>query len=321
VDPIVVEYSWPAVCDGAISSPSGDVALGTHSFLNAPPVAGFGLFTRDGTRLGAAAPTLPPGPVVDPFFHPAAGGFQGVAAMSTGLQCAAWDRSGALEVIACPGHPVTSAPTAAGGTVFVVAPAAGGDQLLVRVDPQGNASTAHALGGAASLVLESWRSAHVVVVDLSGATARARWFDENGNALTAWFTLKARTPGYGASLKLLVDGTVAVYDGAGWTAVLRDGVEAADDPPAWLARLSGARLATIRQGRGYAVLRDDPGGAATFEVVTPDGQSCGNVTLPAKDVRRLDCGYDGTLFAVEARPALGGTPGGCGFRWWRALLR
>lgn len=314
--PVVVEFAWPAACDGATSSASGDVGLGILDVRNAPPPGAFVLFTADGRRLGAAGDAF----AGDPNFHPTAGGYQGIAAGDGALRCAAWDRAGAMQSIPCGGSPVTSAPTAAGGSVFVVGPAAGGDQLLVRTGADGGVTSTRPLGGSATLVLEARQTAHVVAVDLSRSGPRARWFDGSGGPLTPWFPVTARTAAYGASLALLVDGAVALHDGSAWTALLRDGVASAGDPPAWLAARPAARIATIRGGSGHAAFPVDPAGVASFEVLTGDGESCGNVTLPVDAVTRLDRGHDGTVFTSEIVPPTTAGPG-CRYRWWPALLR
>lgn len=168
------------------------------------------------------------------------------------------------------------------------------------------------------------------MLDTSTSPWRASWHDAAGAALTAWFDVNATSQAAGPYLQLLIDGTVALSDGASWVAALRDGVAAVDAPPAWLASRAGTRLAKIRQGTGYAVLPRPGTDSTVLEVLTGAGESCGLVTVPAPappngetwTAQRLDVGQDGTLFQVEGRTG-GGLDGSlhCAFRWWPALLR
>jgi hypothetical protein len=154
-----------------------------------------------------------------------------------------------------------------------------------------------------------------------------------GAPLTPWFGVAAPIPGNSAALRVFVHGRVALGDGRTWLASFRDGVTGADAAPDWLASRPNTRLATIRQGRAYAVLPlDQPGLDQTrFEIVTAAGESCGLVAIPppppaaglTRTPRRVDVGQDGTLFqqeqVIEEDPNSFGIH--CMFQWWPSLLQ
>jgi hypothetical protein len=233
---------------------------------------------------------------------------------------------------------ISSAPDPHGGTVllaraWVIDAGPSGPTMLQWLDGHGTVQRTATLDADPTMLLVAWGSDHVLTLLRASGGLRARWYDDRGAPLTRWFDVGDLSV---ASMHLLLDGTVAVSDGTAWRGVFRDGVAAMDPPPGWLAARPGTRLATIRSGRGYAVLPPPssfgPSGSdqTRFEVVSASGESCGTVAIPAPSGEpgvthrpsALDVGQDGTLFQTED---LMGTSLGwgmhCGFRWWPALLQ
>jgi hypothetical protein len=269
---------------------------------------------------------------VDPWFHWTAAGYQGLVhevGVVPALFLRTWDAHGAI-VQSGSTWAGWSAPDGKGGTVLVSA--APGGSALQWVDASGAVTRSVPLDAAPGIVAVIWGTGHVVAV-VTGPSARARWFDGTGASLTPWFDVG--TSATGTSVHLLLDGRVALSDGGTWNAVLADGVDRADAVPAWLASRPGTRLATIRGGSGYAVLPfEGQGDPARVEVLTPAGDSCGTVALPAPAAlppgvdatpTRLDVGQDGTVLQTVMFGGTGSVSLGsgvhCEFRWWPGLLR
>jgi hypothetical protein len=113
-------------------------------------------------------------------------------------------------------------------------------------------------------------------------------------------------------------------------AVFQDALAKTDPAPDWLVTRPGTRLATIRQGRGYAALPPLGRDVVRFEVLTASGDTCGSFDAPSPappggqtwTPHDLFVGQDGTLFEEDGRS--GGTLDPsvhCAFRWWPALLK
>jgi hypothetical protein len=158
-----------------------------------------------------------------------------------------------------------------------------GPTRLEWVDGSGSVFRTVTLDESPTMLLIDWGTDHVLALEPGTAALRARWYDGAGTPLTPWFDASVPRPQV-ASMHLLLDGSIAVSDGDAWRGVFRDGVASMDPPPGWLASRPGTRLATIRSGRAYAVIAAPSGGEpapTSFEIVTPSGDSCGTVALPA----------------------------------------
>jgi hypothetical protein len=337
-------------CAFATTNPDGQVALG---IANKSGIA-VDLRSQANTTLGTIQ-VLTPVPFgggsrdVDPWFHWSSSGYHAIVYDLDAFPplvfraFRAYDASG-LQLVQAGQFATSSAPDGQGGSVLLAqdwqrtvqtggrshAPQYVpiiGPMLLEWVDAAGGVTRSATIGGDPRLVLVNPGTGHVVTISL-GAAAPARWFDATGQPLTPWFTAGDVV---GASIHLLVDGTVVVRDAGRWDVALQDGVSNPVAVPDWLAARPFTRLATVRGGRGYAVLPDGTGAdASQFEIVTASGQSCGTFAVPAPTVtatdsrtpRRLDVGPDGTLLQQLSRTVVP-NPGGvqCAFRWWPALLR
>jgi hypothetical protein len=338
-------------CAFSTSSASGQVALAVISSFD----TSIALFTSDGsTQQGAVNGGVLVGALADfdSVFHPSSLGWHMVhhdPAIGGPEILTAYDASGA--VLTNLEHAVdSSAPTADGGSVLLaiqeLMPSPSDGHVIEWVDAAGHVLRSAPVDNAsAALISTSWATGHVLVLAQS-SPGQARWYDDQGAPLTPWFNLPVDLD-YNVRLgagftHLLVDGSIALsYQGA-WVALLRDGVDHADPAPDWLASRPHTRLATIRQGRGYALLPDLPApngftsddDGASFEIVATSGESCGTVTTPSApsepDVqgrapRRLDVGQDGTMHQLDAIGRPEGSPNAfgvhCAFRWWPGLLR
>lgn len=333
-----------SVCWRATSDRSGEVALG---FLGAGEVH-FDLYPSDGSsQLGSATHLFAEGAQVtdlDPVFHATSAGFAGIVHdPPPPVALRSFDTTG-RALATTRDEAVSSAMAPDGGTVmlgrsFDSGTASLGPTTIEWLDASGDVlRTSPPLDANPTMLLVDWSSGHVLTLDpgTGGAgTLRARWYDAAGAPLTPWFDAGATLDGGHATLHLLVDGGIALGDGSVWRGVFRDGVAGIDAPPAWLADRPGTRLATVRGGRAYAVLpMPGPGAQATdettFEVVTPSGESCGKVSLPAPPAEQgvtrtptaLDVGQDGTVLEIDALagPAFPTHLHG-EFRWWSGLLR
>jgi hypothetical protein len=211
-----------------------------------------------------------------------------------------------------------------------------GPSKLEWLDPTGIVLRTATLDDDPTMLLVDWNTDHVLTLLPGADRLRARWHDGAGAPLTPWFDAGPTIDPRGATMHLLLDGAIALGDGQGWRGIFRDGAAQVDPPPGWLAARPGTRLATVRHGRGYAVLpmrygtNATTGDATSFELVTASGEGCGRVSLPpppaepgvTRTATGLDVGQDGTVIQVGSRtgPDLGmGMHGD--FRWWPALLR
>jgi len=342
-------------CALATTNPDGQVALGiVGTFGNKSGIA-IELRSPANTTLGTID-VLTPVPFgggsrdIDPWFHSTSSGYHaivydlGAFAPLVFRTFRAYDASG-LQLADLRQFAIGSAPDGQGGSVLLAqdfrrslrfggrshAPQYVpiiGPMLLEWVDSAGGVTRSVEIGGAPTFVLVNRGTGHVVAISV-GAAAPARWFDATGQPLTPWFTVGNVV---GTSIHLLHDGTVVLSDNGRWDVALQDGVSNPVAVPDWLAARPFTRLATIRGGRGYAVLAMDPtsGDATHFEIVTASGQSCGTFAVPAPTVtatdsrtpRRLDVGPDGTLLQQLSRNVVPNNGGAqCVFRWWPALLR
>lgn len=323
------------VCTLATSTPSGQLALGIEGSFAGVVGVGFVLYAANGQDQGALDGVFQPVRYglsddgdLDAWFHWTSRGYQGIVHPGRvgPLSLATFDGSG--QAIATSTAVVTaSAPDGTGGTLALARDVTGTGQLattqLQWIDASGSVTRSVQLERDPSIVLSNWGTGHVVVI-VTGDAASARWFDAAGAPLTRWFDVGKVS---GGSVHLLVDGSVVVSSAGEWRLALADGVAAASAPPSWLATRPGTRLATVRGGRGYAVLGAD---ATRFEVVAASGESCGTFAIPAAviapgDTRtptRLDVGQDGTLVETSAMTLASNVFGIHGaFRWWSGLLR
>jgi hypothetical protein len=321
------------------------VALGVFAVGRGTGTVTFHLYPPDGSaEQGTIAVGQNDMNDVDPWFHWTSAGWAGRTAIPTSgtpyppMGLGAFDDRG--NRIGLSRDPVlSSAPDGQGGSIALaqaVAPGPTGPIVgpttLQWLDAYGGLVRAATIDPGATMLLSSWGTGHVLV--LGGSPLRARWYDGQGAPLTPPFDAVPSVEL--ATLHLLVDGSIALGDAAGWRGVFRDGVGAMDPPPAWLAARPRTRLATIRSGGGYAVLPYDylPGGPAadrtTFEIVTATGESCGTVKPPAapaeagvtRTTTGIDVGQDGTVFEKDELARTTSSSGNdCEFRWWAALLR
>lgn len=328
-----------ASCERGTSSANGQIALAFRDFSQATTVA---LWPADGTaQQGQISSLLSPVSVprldLDPWFHPASAGWAGIAhgVGTASFQLFAFSGTGAV-VGTTSDFAVASAPDAHGGTVMLGRswdPNAGptGPTRLEWIDGSGTLLRTATLDASPTMLLVDWGTDHVLTLEPGTGALRARWYDASGVPLTPGFDAAGFDVG---SLHLLLDGSIAISDGQAWRGVFRDGTASMDPPPDWLASRPATRLATIRGGRGYAVL-PVPGGQAaptSLEIVAPTGESCGTVALPppaqetgvTRSATALDVGEDGTVIQVEDLQGDGAVLGPgihCEFRWWPALLR
>src|SRR6266702_663608 len=341
-----------ADCALATTNPDGQVALGiAGTFGN---TSGIAIDLR--SPVNAMLGTIQFSPVpfgggshdIDPWFHATSSGYHGIVydlgafAPLVFRRFRAYDASG-RQLAELGQFAISSAPDGQGGSVLLAqdwhrslsfsgrshspqyVPIVG-PMLLEWVDAAGGVTRSVEVGGTPTFVLVNGGTGHVVAISL-GAAAPARWFDATGQPLTPWFTLGNVV---GTSIHLLLDGTVVLSDDGRWDVALQDGVSNPVAVPDWLAARPFTRLATIRGGRGYAVLPMDAtsGDATHFEIVTASGQSCGTFAVPAPTVTatdsstplRLDVGQDGTLLQQLSRSVVPSPVGvQCAFRWWPAL--
>jgi hypothetical protein len=327
-------------CSVATTSASGQVALG----ISGPAGTSFALYTADGNAFVGEVDGNLQRPFfftedVDPWFHPTGSGYQGIVhpGILNPLPFRSWDVSGRL-LRETERFSVSSAPDRNGGSLLLARvfdpsndAAPPGPTKLEWLDASGEVKVAVTLDRDPLLVLSSWATGHAVVV-VPGTPGSARWFDESGTALTPWFDVgDLPTTGSALSLHLLLDGTVAISSGGRWQVALPDAAASPGTVPGWLAARPSTRLATIRQGRAYAVLPAGPSPDATrLEIVTGSGESCGSFSIPPAPVgpgqtkapQRLDVGQDGTLLQTSSllvTPVEFGIH--CTFRWWPAVLK
>jgi hypothetical protein len=332
-------------CVLGTSSANGQVALGfgTGSAIR------MDLYPPDGSAQQGSLAFLspPPNADLDAWLHPTSAGWAGMVheADPPPVKLRSFDGTG-QTIATSPDLAYSSAPDPHGGTVLLgqsyastaATPGPYGPLKLEWIDGSGAVIRTAPLDGYATMLLVDWGTGNVLTlgdgaVGPGASGLRARWWDGAGAPLTAWFDTGIRGVQV-ASLHLLLDGSIALSDGQTWRGVFRDGVAAMDPPPAWLAARPATRLATIRSGRGYAVIAASGGGDAptSFEIVAASGESCGTVTLPAapqetgivRHPTSLQVGQDGTVIQSEELGSDTGALGSgnhCEFRWWPALLR
>ncbi|WP_242393775.1 hypothetical protein [Anaeromyxobacter oryzisoli] len=335
------------VCYTATASPAGQVALGIRNMGGS---TWFRLFSAAGVDENVWLPNVSFLPVTDlaPWFHPTSSGYQGLVhepGLTPPVVLRTWDASG-LKLADSAHFAVSSTPSAEGGSVVIGREFTGielGARYLDWIDASGSLTRSVPIDGAPRYLVQTAGTKHVLVLDVGlmpwepSSPWQARWLDAHGGAITSWFTVEATAHGRGPALTPLLDGRVALFDGASWVAVFEDGEAHADAPPGWLGSRPATRLATIGRGRGYAVLPVQPGDGSSFtsrfEVLTAEGESCGSVdvpspTPPAGESWRpsdLFVGEDGTLLELDFQSPT--NPGEiwfgvhCAYRWWPALLR
>jgi hypothetical protein len=338
---LVRDVQPPNHCTAAGSDAEGRLELAETVGNNGPPHLTIHLYEASGAPVGDVAPAVD----TSFDFHPTASGYQGIAlervAQGARPYFSTWDRSG-RQIARGQDDAIASAPDGRGGSAVLerARDAAGnsGPVKLSRVDDRGAYGASTTLDDPdASMLIVNWDTGHALVVATGASVTRGRWFDAAGAAMTGWFPVAGPLRGAGgAMLRLLLDGRVALYDGARWAGVVADGQARVDAVPGWLADRPRTRLAAIRGGRGYAVLPNPPSGERAswdaFEVVAADGTSCGTVQVPAsrppdgstRGPSWLGFGEDGTLLQVaDATGAALGPPGTflCALRWWPALAR
>ncbi|HEX7624690.1 MAG TPA: hypothetical protein VF400_14030 [Anaeromyxobacteraceae bacterium] len=305
--------------------------------------ADFFLYTSGGTsieRALGAVSNVGTHELLDPWLHPAGdNNWQGLAHILGGAPSQVfhtWGPGGGT-VSQTVREAVSTAPTVDDGSVVLDFdftpgnPPTLGPTNIEWFNSIGISLRSVAAGGIPDMVLQAFGTRHVLTLQTPASPWRARWYDENGVPLTDSFPVPG-TPHAGIDpwFKLLLDGRVAINDGATWAAVLPDGQAHNDPVPDWLSSRPNTRIATIRQGSGYAVMPLLFSGSSKFEILTPDGSSCGAFNTPAPSPpngetwgpESLNVGYDGTLLEVDN--AHGGDLDvsiHCVYRWWPALLK
>ncbi len=328
---------------GGTSSPDGQIDVVVQSaFLGGAVIS---LLSPDAAWLQpgsiVASPTGIGGTEIDPWFHWVTGGYHGIVhdpGVTPPVLLRVWDTAGAPLVDVTSLLAMTSAPDGTGGTVLVAkvwdptkTPPQGATQLA-WVDASGHVTRSAVIDADPMLVQVAWGTSHVLTVVPGAPSARARWFDGTGTPLTPWFDINvAIAPTDAGAMHLLLDGTVVLSVAGQWRATFTDAAAHADPAPSWLASRPNTRLATIRQGSGYAVLSALPGGDQDrFEILKPSGETCGWILLPfqpcdpgvVRTPQRLDVGQDGTLIQTVSRTGASlGMGGHAAWRWWPALLR
>lgn len=327
-------------CGPATTDPRGQVALAQVGAAGADS-ASVHFYQSEGAAAGDLTGTLraTSSEDIDPWFHWTSDGYRGLAENNQGpgvprIVVETFDRSGRPTAVGN-NFGIAAVPDGHGGsallelTVAQAHPVQPGPVKLSRMDDRGQYGASTLLDdSAASMLLVNWGTGHVLVLATGSAETRGRWFDESCRPLTAWFPVAGNIDSRAAALRLLVDGTMALSDGTRWVATFRDADARTSPPPAWLTSRPGTRLATIRGGRGYALLPDGRGDA--FDIVAADGTSCGSASVPkstpaagtARQPTRLDVGQDGTLLQMEN--ATGDRLGfgiHCALRWWPAAVR
>ncbi len=327
---------FQASCRGAFSGPDGQLAFAFPD--NSYVLLRFELWSPDGSsQQGEIHSVFHAGPFsdMDGWFHPTSAGWAAIVydpAQDPPQVLQSFDRSASVLGTSSDFASV-SAPDAHGGTVLFARPGSRtgttGPRSLEWFDGSGNLLRTAQIDDTPSALIVNWSTDHVLAIFVGPypERTRARWYDGSGVPLTDAFDV-APADRPMASMHLLLDGTIAMSDGATWWGLFRDGVARVDQPPGWLGARPSTRLATIRGGRGYAVVRAaDP---ATFEIVAASGESCGKVTLPPppddpsiqRDHPDLpEVGWDGTVFQSwpTGNVAEGGAP--CEYRWWPGLLK
>jgi hypothetical protein len=330
-------------CWRATSAPGGQVALGILAVGRGTGTVTFHLLPPDGSsEQGTIAVGQDDLLDVDRWFHFTSDGWAGLSFLPVSgtpyppYGLASFDDRGNRLGLSRDAI-LSSAPDGQGGSVALGQTWASGNvgpTQLEWLDAHAGLVRSVTLDQDGGLLLSSWGTGHVLVLG-GRAPVRARWYDAQGEPLTPWFDAvpSLDTP----TLHLLVDGSIAIGDLAGWRGVFRDGVASMDPPPAWLAARPFTRLATIRGGRGYAVLPLDfhPPGVpwqdeTKVEILSASGESCGTIATPAapgeagvtRQPSSLGVGQDGTLFEMDdlSGPGLSGGRA-CEFRWWPAALR
>jgi hypothetical protein len=180
------------------------------------------------------------------------------------------------------------------------------------------------------------------------AVSRTRDGNEAYPIRAAWATSAAPVPfavGTAESvtnlaLAPLQDGSVAIAAGHAWKYRVPAGRTAPSDVE-WLARFPRTRIASVRGGRGYAVLTGDPlwdsaalGCQSSVDVtlVSSGGSVCGSISLPVPIDASSDCvatlasaalARDGSVLVRTLETARNPTEGRVykSFaRWWPRLL-
>jgi hypothetical protein len=325
-----------SACAGATSHSNGQLALGVTAPGGGTDYLLYG--PRGGERQGGIGPVVQAGH--GPALHPAGGGWQATVhdqGASPPVTLRTWDATGHVLTDDASHQAEDTQPTADGGSVTVVrgTDAAATARLQWR-DATGAVQREVDLGHPLALAIQNWATGHVLAItrDLQPTSKpwSARWYGADGAPLTdpkdVPGTPIQRSGTASPSLKLLVDGRVALHNGLFWASAFSDGDATAAPAPEWMAKHNEADLATIRGGRGYAAL--DPAKAG-FEVLTADGQSCGTFSPPAptappgetwRGTDFLWVGQDGTV--IQRVQRTGGSldnSNHCGFRAWTGLLR
>lgn len=335
--PVEVHQDQVDDCYGATSHPSGVAALGVH--VDSSDSEARFPYAASGSSAGPAMASIR-GNANDPdtYFHPVSQGFRAVVVlrpspMTLDYRVRTWDLAGALTSDLAM-QVRTIAPRPDGGSVAVVdaSTAPSTRTELVWIDADGHVTHTVPLDNDVDRVIVNWSTGHLFafVGGLSTRPTQGRWYDGSGTPLTPWFDIAVQK-GSGFYQRLLQGGVIALGNQGGpWATAVQDGVDGTEAVPAWLAARPGTRLATIRDGRGFAVLPAT--GIDSFEIVTMDGQSCGTVSLPPLSADDgavaafprplLDVGWDGTVFQSALVQVPGApSPQRCVFRWWPALLR
>lgn len=153
---------------------------------------------------------------------------------------------------------------------------------------------------------------------------RGRWLRRN-ETFTSAFIVAAGVPGafypYSPNgrevLSPLIGGGLALKIASEWVAFIPSKQTIARPAPDWLRAYVDSSLHLIRGGSAYAVVSDDPTVQERLRLLAPAGNLCGELSLPAEELRLLEVGRDGTVIGLEL-------PVGeeeCTYRYWPGLLR
>jgi hypothetical protein len=153
------------------------------------------------------------------------------------------------------------------------------------------------------------------------SSLRGRWLRRNETFTSDFLVLSdatgLSTPREGGTvLSPLIGGGLALNLGGEWVASIASKKTSVSPAPAWLAARPGTTFSIIRGGRGYALLSSAPEAQNELEILAPAGNSCGEVRLPAEDLREVRVGRDGTVIA-RVTPAEDFV---CTWRYWSRLL-
>jgi hypothetical protein len=164
-----------------------------------------------------------------------------------------------------------------------------------------------------------------LVIQQEQPDATLRWFTADGAAAggpsddgpTSVPFASGSYPG----LRPMLDGSLAMHSGSGWTRVYPHLAAHGEAPPAWLAARGNQTFRFTRGNRGYAFFpsayTQSPDCTQQVELVAPSGRRCVRVTFHrdglACTTGFIDQGWDGTVIQQDAA-------GACSWRSWPGFL-